>query len=57
MTLGRKKRVKRERAIRPVITLLSKNGYSRFNSKRYIIDNKYQKAKIKNLEIKKKSRG
>ena len=27
VTWGRKRRVKRERAIKPVITLLSKNGY------------------------------
>ena len=39
-----------ERAVKPVTSLPSKNGYGRLGSYRYKIDNKYQKAKIKNLE-------
>ena len=40
--LGDKKESQKgERAIKPVITLLSKNGYRRLDSYRYKIDNKY----------------
>ena len=46
----KKESPKRERAVKPVISLPSKNGYRRLGSYRYKIDNKYQKAKIKNLE-------
>ena len=41
----KKESQKGERAIKPIILLPSKNRYWR-----YKIDNKYQKAKIKNLE-------
>ena len=41
---------KGERAIKPVITPLSENVYWRLDSYRYKIDNKYQKAKLKNLD-------
>ena len=46
----KKESPKRERAVKPVNSLPGKNGYSRLGSYRYRIDNKYQKAKIKNLE-------
>ena len=39
-----------ERAVKPVLSLPSKNRYWRLGSERYKIDNKYQKAKIKILE-------
>ena len=39
-----------ERAVKPVISPSSKNGYWRLGFWRYKIDNKYQKEKIKNLE-------
>ena len=40
--LGEKKESQRgERAIKPVITLLNKNGYRRLASYRYKIDKKY----------------
>ena len=49
--LGEKKESQKgERIIKLVITLLSKNGYWRLDSQMYKIDNKYYKAKIKNLE-------
>ena len=39
---GEKKESQRgERAIKPVIRLLNKNGYRRLDSYRYKIDNKY----------------
>ena len=46
----KKESPKGERAIKPVISLPSKNGYWSLGSESYKIDNKYQKAKIKNLE-------
>ena len=46
----KKESQQRERAIKPVITLLSKNGYWRLDSHMYKIDNKYPKPNIKNLE-------
>jgi len=46
----KKESPKGERARKPVILLPGKNGYLRLGSYRYKIDNKYQKAKIKNLE-------
>ena len=46
----KKESPKRERAVKPVISLPSKNGYRRLGSYRYKIDNKYQKAKIEDLE-------
>ena len=46
----KKESPKGERAIKPTISLPGKIGYSRLGSQRYKIDNKYQKAKIKNLE-------
>ena len=48
--VGKKESPKGKRAVKPVISLPSKNGYRRLGSSRYKIDNKYQKAKIKNLE-------
>ena len=49
-TWWRKRQVQSGRAVKPVNSLPGKNGYSRLGSYRYRIDNKYQKAKIKNLE-------
>ena len=46
----KKKNPKGERAIKPTISLPGKIGYSRLGSQRYKIDNKYQKAKNRNLE-------
>ena len=46
----KKESQKGERAIKPVISFPSENGYWRLGSWRYKIDNKYQKAKIRNLE-------
>ena len=46
----RKEIPRREREVKPVISLPSKNRYWRLGSQRYKIDNKYQKAKIKILE-------
>ena len=41
---------KEERVVKPVISLSGKIGYQRLGLYMYKIDNKYQKAKIKNLE-------
>ena len=46
----KKESPKGERAVKLVILLPSQNGYWRLGSQRYKIDNKYQKAKTKNLE-------
>ena len=46
----KKESPKEERAVRPVISLSSISGYWRLGFWRYKIDNKYQIAKIKNLE-------
>ena len=44
---GEKGESKEERVIKPVIRLLSKNGYWRLYYERYRIDNKYQKQRLK----------
>ena len=49
-TWWRERRVQRGSVVKPVISLPSKNGYRRLGSYRYKIDNKYQKAKIEDLE-------
>ena len=46
----KKESSKEEKAVKPVISLPSKNEYWRLGFYRYKIDNKYEKAKIKNLE-------
>ena len=45
-----KESLKEERVVKPVISLSGKIGYQRLGLYMYKIDNKYQKAKIKNLE-------
>ena len=46
----KKESLKDERVVKPVISLSGKTGYWRLGFLMYKIDNKYQKAKIKNLE-------
>ena len=46
----KKESPKEERVIKPVISLSGKIGYWRLGFEMYKIDNKYQKAKIENLE-------
>ena len=46
----KKESPKEEQAVKPVISLPSKNEYRRLGFYRSKIDNKYEKAKIKNLE-------
>ena len=48
--LVEKKESPKERVVKPVISLSGKIGYQRLGLYMYKIDNKYQKAKIKNLE-------
>ena len=47
----KKESLKGETAVKPVISLLNKNGYRRLGSERYKIGNKYIKAKILNVEF------
>ena len=46
----KKESLKKERAFKPVISFSSKNGCWKLGFWTYKIDNKYKKAKIKNLE-------
>ena len=48
--VDKKESPKEERVVKPVISLSGKIGYWRLGFYMYKIDNKYQKAKIKNLE-------